>query len=76
MEMVHGYNYSYKLMVLAPVLQVTTEDTLEVLLAPEVRVSIGSPAPFYIGPTTEIEVCLSTSGHQRNLDMGIITCGS
>jgi gliding motility-associated-like protein len=45
-------------------------DTLDILLAPEVRVSIGSPAPFYISPNTEIKVCLSTSGHQRNLDMG------
>jgi gliding motility-associated-like protein len=48
----------------------SVKDTLEILLAPEIKVSIGSPAPFYIGSNTEIQVCFSTSGHQRNLDMG------
>ncbi len=44
-------------------------DSLELLIAPELRISIGEPVPFPIGPDTKIQVHLKTSGHAPNQDM-------
>ncbi|MBN1117824.1 MAG: gliding motility-associated C-terminal domain-containing protein, partial [Bacteroidales bacterium] len=45
-------------------------DSLVVTLPAPLQPTIGSPAPFFIGPYTEIEVCLSTNDHQIIQDLG------
>ncbi len=45
-------------------------DSLLVTIPSPVQPAIGEPAPFYIAPSTVMEVCITTSGHQRNIDMG------
>ncbi|MBN1951204.1 MAG: gliding motility-associated C-terminal domain-containing protein [Bacteroidales bacterium] len=45
-------------------------DTAVIYLPGPIQPLIGAPAPFLIGPNTEIEVCLSTTGHQYIEDLG------
>ncbi len=52
----------------APCLNVT--DSFILTIPPPVQPAIGAPAPFVIGPNTEINVCLATSGHAFIVDMG------
>jgi hypothetical protein len=44
-------------------------DSLELSLAPRLTASIGAPIPFPIGPNTQIEVHVKTSGHAPNQDL-------
>ena len=45
-------------------------DSFKLTISSPVTPSIGSPAPFYIGSNTKIQVCLSTNDHQLKPDIG------
>ncbi|MFN8206744.1 MAG: gliding motility-associated C-terminal domain-containing protein [Bacteroidales bacterium] len=50
---------------------VFVRDSLLLTIPAELKASVGAPAPFIIGASTQIQVSLKTSGHKPVQDLGI-----